>query len=239
MERTQVKGASAMWSNPTQQANHSAHGDLSPQQRLSDAGYEAIPHMSGVTMPFDIGAPGTPGVTHPHSGTSELCACGAQWCRRPRLTTTLSAVVRGVDVHGHRFEELTHLNNLSTCGLHLKLRRSVRRGGRLFIIFKFDNHDIATLRVALCGIVRRFEPSAPGCPDKVVVRLRHFRFLNSERIDLTHKDSICLSNAPQNDTYYQKNLRSGARPSDAERIEVSSSECPQTLHDAGLGGGAS
>ncbi len=92
----------------------------------------------------------------------------------PRIKVDLPAVVRGVDEHSERFEQRTHVCNLSVSGLYLRPVRGVTPGARLFIYFYFltASHEPG-LAVAALAIVQRVEPEVDGSGGVAVMFLRY------------------------------------------------------------------
>ena len=104
---------------------------------------------------------------------------GQERRRHPRIETPFPAIVRGVEPGARRFEERTVLDNFSSSGLHLRLARPVRQGGRLFVLIRLsgagDGNGPAGL-VALHGVVLRVE-ARPGGVFGIAVRFTNHRFI--------------------------------------------------------------
>ncbi len=96
-----------------------------------------------------------------------------------RVELPFSAVVRGVDGTGDRFEEEVVLESLSARGLYVRLRRPMAIGTTLFICVKLwlsDDADVRGPQVAVLGTVVRAE----GQPDNrcgIAVTFDRHRFL--------------------------------------------------------------
>jgi hypothetical protein len=101
--------------------------------------------------------------------------------RRQALRVDLSfpAVVRGVDATGERFTAQTTLDNLSACGLHLRLQRLVEPGAILFVVVRLSadaERTIIAPSIALHGTIVRVEQQLNGCYG-VALEFEHHRFL--------------------------------------------------------------
>ena len=98
---------------------------------------------------------------------------------KARVSVRFPATVRGTNANGELFEIETHINNLSTSGLHLTITHSVKQGAKLFIIIWFGptpDTDAARARLAVRCRVVRVEPEDDGAYGVAVV-ITHYRFL--------------------------------------------------------------
>ena len=98
--------------------------------------------------------------------------------RALRVELPFPALVRGVDVRGERFTVHTVLENLSACGLFLRLPRSIEPGATLFLVVRLSPvaSEVSAPQVALRGTVLRAEPQADGTYGVALAFDRH-RFL--------------------------------------------------------------
>ncbi len=104
---------------------------------------------------------------------------GVERRKEPRLDLPFPATVRGIDATGERFEEEVVLDSFSAHGLHVRLRRPVMHGTRLFICVKLwlgEGSDVRGARVALHGHVLRSE-SQPDGRCGIAVGFERHRFL--------------------------------------------------------------
>jgi len=98
----------------------------------------------------------------------------------PRLRGPLPSLVRGVDAGGETFETETVLDDMSACGLRLRLGRSMRPGASVFIVttLKRSLESAASApRVALRCAVLRSERLCDGSYF-VAAAVLHHRFLD-------------------------------------------------------------
>lgn len=98
---------------------------------------------------------------------------------KARVRVRFPATVRGTNANGEAFEIETHVNNLSTGGLHVTIAQSVKQGAKLFIIIWLaptPNREVATARLAVRSKVVRVELEDEGAYG-VAVALTHYRFL--------------------------------------------------------------
>jgi hypothetical protein len=97
----------------------------------------------------------------------------------PRTDLPFLAVVRGVDAAGDRFLTETVIDNISGCGLYLRLPRPVEHGSKLLVIVQLSfpgARGVPGTRVALRGNIVRMEPQLDGrCG--VAITFQHHRFL--------------------------------------------------------------
>jgi hypothetical protein len=95
-----------------------------------------------------------------------------------RVELPFPAVVRGIDPNGERFTLQTTLDNLSACGLYLRLARRVEPGESLFLVVRLsaaiDQAPAPT--IAVRGMVLRIEPQSDGCYG-VALKFDQHRFL--------------------------------------------------------------
>jgi hypothetical protein len=113
------------------------------------------------------------------TGDAQPCYTGQERRTSPRIQTPFPATVRSVEANDEPFEEQTILDNLSSCGLYLRLARRVRQGIRLFIRIRFSispNADASVAWIELHGMVLRTEPR-PGGIFGTAIRLTHQRFI--------------------------------------------------------------
>ena len=97
--------------------------------------------------------------------------------RALRVDLPFLATVRGIDATGERFTLNTQLDNLSACGLYLRLQRPVEPGAHLFLVVRLSTVLVnAGPRVALRGTVLRTEAYDDGRCGVAVAFDRH-RFL--------------------------------------------------------------
>jgi hypothetical protein len=114
----------------------------------------------------------------------------------PRIETPFPATVRSVDVHDQPFQAHTVLDNLSSCGLYLRLIWPVPQNSKLFVVVRlsiFQQGDTYPAGIALHGVVQRTEPR-PGGVFGTALKLTHHRFidvaLKSERLQTAWIQSI-------------------------------------------------
>jgi hypothetical protein len=113
------------------------------------------------------------------AATSLLPAAELERRRVIRVDVPFPATVRGVDRMGERFTLDAALDNLSACGLYVRLARSVEPGTTLFVVVRLSTApaDAASAPyVAFRGLVRRVEPQSDGRYGLAVEFTRH-RFL--------------------------------------------------------------
>jgi hypothetical protein len=106
----------------------------------------------------------------------------------PRIETPFRATVRSVDVDDQRFEEHTVLDNLSSCGLYLRLSRWVQQGIRLFVLIRLSATPYAdgfAACIALHGVALRTE-LRPGGVFGTAIRVTNHRFLNATAPAIAH-----------------------------------------------------
>ena len=74
-----------------------------------------------------------------------------------RVEISFPAVVRGEDASGEAFTSRTVLENLSACGLYLRLARQVSPGSSLLVLVRLslNTNDAPAPSVALRGTVTR------------------------------------------------------------------------------------
>ena len=96
--------------------------------------------------------------------------------RALRVDLPFPATVRGIDATGERFTLNTQLDNLSACGLYLRLQRPVEPGAHLLLVVRLSTVPHAGPRVALRGTVLRTEAYDDGRCGVAVAFDRH-RFL--------------------------------------------------------------
>ena len=111
----------------------------------------------------------------------------------PRIETPFPVIVRSIDSDGQLFEMHTVLDNLSSCGLYLRLAWPVRQGSRLFVVVRLsamaDDGD-CTAGIALHGMVLRTE-RRPGVVFGTAIKLTRHRFINTRfRAELSHTARI-------------------------------------------------
>jgi hypothetical protein len=97
----------------------------------------------------------------------------------PRIQTPFPATVRSVDNDDQPFDEHTVLDNLSSCGLYLRLGRRVQQGIRLVVLMRFSvapNTDTSAAWIELHGMVLRTE-TRPGSAYGTAVRVTHQRLM--------------------------------------------------------------
>jgi c-di-GMP-binding flagellar brake protein YcgR len=84
--------------------------------------------------------------------------------RALRVDLPFAAIVRGMDATNDRFTEHATLDNLSACGLYLRLRRPVEPGGNLFLVVRLaiTDEQAPAARIALRGTVVRSESLMDG-----------------------------------------------------------------------------
>ncbi len=96
---------------------------------------------------------------------------GSQWGgsyerrRKTRIQDEIPARVRGVDARGNSFDLEAELENLSACGLYLRLRCRTNCSAPLFTSFRLPaspgTDRLGTLWQTQ-GVIRRVEPQADG-----------------------------------------------------------------------------
>lgn len=105
---------------------------------------------------------------------------GTERRSKPRIYKPFLATVHGLDVRGKAFEINTRLNDLSACGLYMKLARCVEPGAKLSAFLQFSttpsNGGVVAPRVAVEGVVLRVELNQSG-PYGVALEFTHYRFL--------------------------------------------------------------
>ncbi|MDP9315225.1 MAG: PilZ domain-containing protein [Chloroflexota bacterium] len=93
-----------------------------------------------------------------------------------RVDLPFPATVRGIDATGERFTVNTQLDNLSACGLYLRLQRPVEPGAHLLLVVRLSTTPYTGPHVALRGTVLRTQGYADGRCGVAVAFDRH-RFL--------------------------------------------------------------
>jgi hypothetical protein len=97
-----------------------------------------------------------------------------------RIKNPFPAWVQGVDVGGECFDAQTVLDNLSSCGLYVRLLQRVEPGADLTITIKFTGdltNDHSSPGVIAVGEVVRSEPQAGGvCGVAVKFKRREFLY---------------------------------------------------------------
>lgn len=99
--------------------------------------------------------------------------------RKPRIQCAFPATVRGVDGCGHRFIERTCLDNLSTVGAYLCMRRVVVPGIHLSVSVRVVSSQAPAgsgPRLLLYGVVTRVAQEPDGRYG-VAIQLERFRFV--------------------------------------------------------------
>ncbi len=95
-----------------------------------------------------------------------------------RVELPFSVTVRGVDSSGERFEVRAALDNMSACGMYLRLKRPVVQRERLFLVVRLSTAPahVPAPCVALYGTILRTEAQADGqCG--IAVQFKRYRFL--------------------------------------------------------------
>ncbi|MBI5300649.1 MAG: PilZ domain-containing protein [Chloroflexi bacterium] len=97
---------------------------------------------------------------------------------KPRVACAYSAVVRGIETQGARFQEAAQVRNLSASGLYLKLDHALTNGRALFVVFWFSSHanQADSAGLAVRGTVVRNEIQSDGSCG-IAVRFRQHRFI--------------------------------------------------------------
>ena len=99
--------------------------------------------------------------------------------RKLRLECSYAATVRGKDARGRAFEYSAVLDNLSACGLALRLRRKVAKGEQIFVVVHFPPASFAKSAaqgIAMHGVVQRLEPHLDGSYG-LGIEFHHYRFV--------------------------------------------------------------
>jgi hypothetical protein len=115
----------------------------------------------------------------PGSDTQKPRYTGHERRASPRIETPFPTIVRSVDVDDQLFEGHAVLDNLSSCGLYLRLMRQVQQGIRLFALIQLSTDPDANAPaayVALHGVVIRTE-LRPGGVFGTAIRITHHRFV--------------------------------------------------------------
>jgi len=81
---------------------------------------------------------------------------------KPRIRRPFPTTVSGIDVDGREFAIETHLTNMSSSGLYLRIPRRLEVGGRLNFIIRFSNEIGTGATAAVLGRVVRVEPGPDG-----------------------------------------------------------------------------
>ncbi len=100
---------------------------------------------------------------------------------KPRIECAFSAIVRGTNDNGSKFQKPATLSNLSACGLYLRIHSNVDPGPRLFVVFSLSTTLSSTgtgTRVAVLGQIVRTKSSPQGYCD-VAVKFNRNRFLEA------------------------------------------------------------
>jgi hypothetical protein len=110
------------------------------------------------------------------------CFIGAERRRKPRIAGPFPAIVYGLDSSGEPFEVRTVVDNLSSCGLYVRLSTPLEPGAALSItvcLTTTGSADTRCSRVALHGIVLRSELKHDGtCGVAVSVTGHRFIYTN-------------------------------------------------------------
>jgi hypothetical protein len=113
---------------------------------------------------------------------TQSCYIGQERRAAPRIETPFPATVRSIDIDDQPFEAHTVLDNLSSCGLYLRLAWRVPQGSRLFVVVRLSavpNVGDSTAGIALRGVVLRTEPR-PGGVFGTALRLTRHRFIDTK-----------------------------------------------------------
>jgi hypothetical protein len=100
------------------------------------------------------------GATLPYAGLSPY-SNGTERRSTSRIELPFPAIVRGVDQDGEWFTLETVVDNLSACGLYLRLARPVEPRATLFVVVRFAPAGSAA--VAAPGVAVRGWCSGPSC----------------------------------------------------------------------------
>jgi hypothetical protein len=98
--------------------------------------------------------------------------------RKLRIDVDATALLRGVDVRGERFEQSVRVCSLSASGLYMRAVETVEKlqlGATLFIMVRFAAWERPGLTLAVHATVRRLEMSTSGYG--VAVAFRRYRLL--------------------------------------------------------------
>jgi PilZ domain len=104
---------------------------------------------------------------------------GQERRRSPRIQLPFPALVRSIEANDQPFEEHAVLDNLSSCGMYLRLGCRVQQGVGLVVRIRFSispdtNAPVAWIEVQ--GMVLRTEPHPDGVYG-IAIELTHYRFI--------------------------------------------------------------
>lgn len=97
--------------------------------------------------------------------TNQIAPSVPERRQKPRLECVCSAIVRGTDTRGAKFEARATTTNLSANGVYLRMDRWVEPGRALFVLVRFPTmprEESAGPAIAIRGVVVRSEPAANG-----------------------------------------------------------------------------
>ena len=113
---------------------------------------------------------------------ADVLAARLERRRALRVELPFPVTVRGVDALDERFSVHTVLDNLSACGLYLRLPRAIAPGVSLFLVVRLAPAaaDVTAPQIALRGTVLRVDPQDDGAYGVGVTFDRH-RFLYADQ----------------------------------------------------------
>ncbi len=122
----------------------------------------------------------------PASGAAHAVVWHQQVERRRalRIKMPFPVMIRGVRVDNYIFEEYTRLDNLSACGLYLRLPHYVELGQRIFAVVRLAINSadaVVAPCVAFHGTVVRMEPQTDGTYGLALSFTRH-RFMYADAV---------------------------------------------------------
>lgn len=108
--------------------------------------------------------------------TSRLA--GLERRRKPRIPCQYTAVVRGRDALGNKYDESARLANLSATGLYMLVKRPFECGETVFVVVRLHSDPIIQTPpgIATNGVVMRIEPQKDGNYG-IAMKFQHYRFL--------------------------------------------------------------
>lgn len=105
--------------------------------------------------------------------TQTVIEPGTEFEGVPRIYGPFTALVRGVNAHGDRFECETALDDLSAVDCNLRLAEPMKTGAKLFVVTRLHK-----ARVAIHVLVLKAEPSEEDGLWCLSVAIIHNRFLS-------------------------------------------------------------
>ena len=121
-----------------------------------------------LTISGEIGLHVVPGVGRLEAGVERRA--------KPRIQVAFPSKVWGVDAAGNAFELDCALDNMSSCGVYLKLPKSLVSGDELSLVVSFVNSADPGAKALLRCQVLRTEPTQDGFQG-VAAEIKKYQFL--------------------------------------------------------------